>query len=289
MSRKLSFSEEEFTRLYKENKNDREIAKLLNCNSSVIQNYRKRKNLSKNFEYKSSLEDYFDKIIELKNQDKGYKTIAKELGLIPANVRYILKKYNIPNTEKKFKNIVLSDFQKEMLIGTMLGDGHLSKRGLNSSLNFGHCIKQKQYLEHKIDVLKEFNFWTKQYKITNSRYKKENEQIKAVSKVHPILTTYRNLFYKDNVKVITTEILENFTEVSLAYLFMDDGSKNRTISLCNFKLEDIELLKQFLKSKWNIDSTITKNKILYIKANSSKLFYHLINPYIVETMKYKMC
>ena len=100
-------------KVYKENKNDREIAKLLNCNSSVIQNYRKRKNLSKNFEYKSSLEDYFDKIIELKNQDKGYKTIAKELGLIPANVRYILKNITYLILKKNLKILYYQTFKKK--------------------------------------------------------------------------------------------------------------------------------------------------------------------------------
>ena len=43
-----------------------------------------------------------------------------------------------------------------------------------------------------------------------------------------------------------------------------------------------------LRDKFDIETTIQKDNRVYIKANSRKLFEHLITPYMCGCMKYKL-
>jgi exosome complex RNA-binding protein Rrp4 len=72
---------------------------------------------------------------------------------------------------------------------------------------------------------------------------------------------------------------------------MDDGNRSKnsyTIALCDYSIHSLELFKKFLKKKWDIEVTIRKNGIIYIKANSRKIFINLITPYVIPSMLYKL-
>ena len=72
---------------------------------------------------------------------------------------------------------------------------------------------------------------------------------------------------------------------------MDDGNYEKygaKIALCNFSNNSLILFQNFLKNKWNIDTSIHKDKTLYIKANSKKIFMQLISSYIIPSMSYKI-
>ena len=56
--RKLTYDPIKLKELYNQGKNDNEIAKELSCKSSVIQAYRKKNNLSSNFNYKCKIDCY---------------------------------------------------------------------------------------------------------------------------------------------------------------------------------------------------------------------------------------
>jgi hypothetical protein len=286
--RKLTFNVDDFLRLYEQGKNDREIADELGCNDSVIYSYRKKHNLPKNFKYKIKLEARLDEILALKKQNKGYRKISKELGVPRATVKYLLDKLGVERAVvRAIQPIQLSDYQKQMLIGTLLGDGSIQERK-TATLIFGHCAKQEAYLRYKIEILKELDFWFKGYNIYDKRTNKFYPQFKATSKSNPILLDYWSLLYKDGKKRITDSVLENFTEVSLAFLYMDDGHRNRTIALCDFPDEDLTRFKNFMYDKWKIETSITAQKSIYIKAAFVPKFDGLIRPHVCESMLHKL-
>ena len=72
---------------------------------------------------------------------------------------------------------------------------------------------------------------------------------------------------------------------------MEDGgicSNSFKFSVDCFTESDINLLQKMLLTKFNIKTTIRKNNILYIKAESKNLFKNLVMPYMEKSMLYKL-
>ena len=287
--RKLTYDPIKLKELYNQGKNDNEIAKELNCKSSVIQAYRKKNKLSSNFNYKCKIENLLDDIKELKKQGLGNRKISELLNIPRTSLMYLFRKHNLENIKYIPKYANLNYFQKSALIGSLLGDSSISKKYI---LNIGHGLKQEEYYKHKIQLLSP-NIKFLEYrrekidKRTNNLY----ISLQAYSNKYEDIVNLKELLYINDKKEITKEILKDFNEISLAYLYMDDGNYEKygaKIALCNFSNNSLILFQNFLKNKWNIDTSIHKDKTLYIKANSKKIFIQLISSYIIPSMLYKI-
>jgi DNA-binding CsgD family transcriptional regulator len=287
--RKLSFDPEKFKELYAQGMNDREISSLLNCKDSSIQSYRKKNNIASNFTYQCKIDDRLEEIKLLKEQGLGNRKIAERLKIPRTSLMYLFRKHNLVNIKYIPKSANLNHFQYSALIGSLLGDSSISKK---FTLNIGHGVKQEEYYKHKIELFSP-NIKFLEYKIEKIDKRTNNTYtcLQAYSNRYEDIVSLRNVFYPENIKVISEDILSNFNEISLAYLFMDDGSYNKsgaTIALCNFSNENLMMFKDFLLKKWDIEITIHKTKCIYIKANSRKIFINLIKPYIIPSMLYKL-
>lgn len=287
--RKLTYDPIKLKELYNQGKNDNEIAKELNCKSSVIQAYRKKNNLSSNFNYKCKIENLLKDIKELKKQGLGNRKISELLNIPRTSLMYLFRKHNLENIKYIPKYANLNYFQKSALIGSLLGDSSISKKYI---LNIGHGLKQEEYYKHKIQLL------SPNIKFLEYRREKIDERtnnlyisLQAYSNKYEDIVNLKELLYINGKKEITKEILKDFNEISLAYLYMDDGNYEKygaKIALCNFSDDSLILFQNFLKNKWNIDTSIHKDKTLYIKANSKKIFIQLISSYIIPSMLYKI-
>lgn len=287
--RKLTYDPIKLKELYNQGKNDNEIARELNCKSSVIQAYRKKNNLSSNFNYKCKIENLLEDIKELKKQGLGNRKISELLNIPRTSLMYLFRKHNLENIKYIPKYANLNYFQKSALIGSLLGDSSISKKYI---LNIGHGLKQEEYYKHKIQLFSP-NIKFLEYrrekidKRTNNLY----ISLQAYSNKYEDIVNLKELLYINGKKEITKEILKDFNEISLAYLYMDDGNYEKygaKIALCNFSNNSLILFQNFLKNKWNIDTSIHKDKTLYIKANSKKIFIQLISSYIIPSMMYKI-
>ena len=269
--------------------NDREIASILSCKDSSIQSYRKKNNISSNFIYQCKIDNRLEEIKLLKEQGLGNRKIAERLNIPRTSLMYLFRKYNLKNIEYTPKYANLNHFQKSVLIGSLLGDSSISKK---FTLNIGHGIKQEEYYKHKVELFSpNIKFLEYRREKIDKRTNNTYTCLQAYSHKYEDIAHLRKVFYPENIKVISEDILSNFNEISLAYLFMDDGSYDKSgaiIALCNFSQESLILFKDFLLKKWNIEITIRKSKCIYIKANSRKLFINLIKPYIIPSMMYKI-
>lgn len=101
----------------------------------------------------------------------------------------------------------------EAVIGMMLGDGYI--RNKSYSFHCAHSEKQRAYIEHKASMLglNVIDKPTKKY-----------PTVKITSKSSPYWRSLRKLFYPEGTKVINKEILKDFSIISLAFLYMDDGN-----------------------------------------------------------------
>lgn len=229
---------------------------------------------------------------------EGYKNeeISKILGIEQRKIMNYLNRKGLKSN--RYQTILEDNQLTQLILGSILGDGHLCKiigAAKNSRLQLYHGIKQKEYIQYKIDLLKNYNLNGKLSYINSkdTRVKagfSESYGSKSVS--HPIFSYYRTNFYIDNVKVLNKEILKKLDAFGLAIWFMDDSSKATSgyqIQTCSFSKEEIVFLMELLKQNFNIDATYQQHdNILYIKANSVETFNNLVEPYVIPSMKYKL-
>lgn len=193
---------------------------------------------------------------------------------------------------------------KEMIYGTLLGDSWLSKNKMKG-FETSHCIDQKDYFDHKKSLLSNFGINERELK---SGYGSKIFTFRAgVNKIKKIKSPFQEFYdvcYQDGKKKITQEWLDKLSAISLAYLYMDDGSlktqKNEhnnsyqaTIHTNSYSKEENILLIKELWNKFGINAGLFEDKrknVFYIgiSQNNSMHFFKIIAPYVLESMRYKL-
>lgn len=276
----------QFIELYNKGLNDTEIAKELKVSNAAVTYHRQKNKMEKNFAYKTTLsEDIFMKLYE---QGFSDRKMANILGVSRHSVEYMRTKLKLG---KSYKILSLSSFQRSLLIGTLLGDSHLRVDNINAWGDFAHSIVQKDYAIHKYEMLKDICSSPKEEFPFDKRTGLVYPRIHVRFLSHPYLTSIYNILYYEKKKVITKEVLSEVNEISLAYLFMDDGVKSPNgyyICTNGFDRNSVELFSAFLFDKFGIKNTIDKRNTMYIHKKSRQIFANLVEPYIIESMKYKL-
>lgn len=200
-----------------------------------------------------------------------------------------------------------------VLVGCLLGDAYASQ---SKGKIIGTCFRFKQSGRHKDYLFFLYNFFFERGYCTASgprQYKtilKYNQKVKTYYGYEFDVFTFSsfnwlyNLFYRDGKKIILPELINYITPMSLAFLIMDDGgwvggSKSVRISTNNFTFEEVKLLVEMFKIKFNLDCTVqklsnfkenpSKNKYsIYVKTASLPTLKKLILPYIHSSMLYKL-
>lgn len=287
---------EQLIALYNQGKMDSEIAKELKVTNSAIHYWRKKLNLKSKFDYSKISKIDKNKFEELFKLNVSDYKIAKILNISPEGVYCYRKRhgyYRENLTENK--TIELSTFQKEVLIGIMLGDGWLGigKQCKNPKFRTAHCNKQKEYSEHITTIFKNLN-WKCYYSKRKTPDKRNGiyyESYVVESPTNSALAYFYNAFYNNKKKIIPFNLFKDFTEISLAFMFMDDGSKTKnsyTIATNCFTKDEIDKFRIFLKQKFDIETSMFKSKVIYILSKSKNKFTSLIKPYIIPCMQYKL-
>ena len=209
----------------------------------------------------------------------------------------------------KKEPLVFNKEQEQILLGSLLGDGciYIANKGtIYNHFKFSeeHSLKQKDYLLWKNSYL---NFNKPNFREKNINNIKYNSTF--LNKTNFMFKQYFNLFYSNNKKVVTKEILDKLEPLGIAVWFMDDGSYNyycKSIEIAThcFGLEGNQIIQQYFKEKWDIDCKI-QNKLqkrngflkieriycqLKFNKKDAKKFVEIIKPYILQipSMTYKI-
>lgn len=283
--------------LYEQGKLDTEIAKELGVSKSLIGLYRDKLGLKSIFTYDKISKIDNNKFEELFNKGLSDYAIAKELNMSPDGIYSHRVRHGYVREENyRFnKPIEMTDFQKQVLLGTMLGDASfkMGKDCISPAVSCAHGPRQKEYCEYKAEIFSSLNAKCTYHKrnVPDPRNNIYYEDYTMFIPANPVFIPYYKAFYSTGRKVIPFNLLDDFTAVSLAFMYMDDGSKcssSYNIATCCFSQEEIIQFQDFLYSKFHIETTLQSNNRLYIKARSSALFEYLISPYFCESMKYKI-
>ena len=194
--------------------------------------------------------------------------------------------------------MVLTQKQQEILVGLMLGDGHLEFNGYRGTRL---QVKQMETKKEYVDWL--FNEFANIVR-TPPQQRPDTKQWYFGTRYFVELEQFRKLFYENRKKIIPKNIAELITSpLTLAIWFMDDGTLdyrvkshyNFSLSTDSFALEEVELLQNVLESRFGIRSSIqtpssrgTKYVKLYIGKDGRDQFLRLIEPYILSCFVYKL-
>lgn len=192
------------------------------------------------------------------------------------------------------------------LTGLILGDGYIDKGVHKRSFSIKSINKEFiEYISNCVDKVTNFRWFIRHSPAHFSAGCEHKESWKFVIKAHPYFNKIFHYFYNDNRhRKIYSKTLSWLTPRGLANWYMSDGYvclvgktkgtiKDRRVDLCTdryFK-EDVTLIMNILKKKFNIDSSIIKRNNTYrirIKKSSYEVFFTLISPYVVSSMIYKM-
>jgi hypothetical protein len=195
---------------------------------------------------------------------------------------------------------------KEMLIGTILGDAHIGKIGLDKAfITFEQSKKKLEYLKFLFELSEKEGLSLnelKTYSRNDSRYNKINESVyfrtRSLEKLKPLADMFLN---NDGKKIIPSNISEFLTPRSLAFWIMDDGQqvKRGGVTLCtdSYKSEEVDTLRKALKTNFNLITSIHKKtnknsesiyERIYINKSSLDNIKPLLKEHMHDSMLYKI-
>jgi len=191
---------------------------------------------------------------------------------------------------------ILTKKQRQILIGTLLGDGHLEQNGKYCRLRVDHYSKQKDYIFWMQNEFKPFSLKPRIIFETDKRTGKTYSRWHFSTKSLPIFSEFRDIFYKNKKKIIPLNISEMMNDLSLAIWYMDDGFRRRDSKgfyLCSssFTSKEQKILLKMLLEKFGIEARIHHQREferIFIPSAFSDRFNNLIKRFVLPTLSYKL-
>ena len=211
--------------------------------------------------------------------------------------------------EEHKKTLHLNDFQRELIVGKLLGDGHLetSDKDKTYRLKIEHSLKQKVYVDWLYD---QFKLWTGQAPKSRVRNIRTPQGTSVISEsygfttyAHGALRFYAQQFYAaDGGKIIPKLIAKLLTPIALAIWYLDDGSfkssyhKTFIIHSHGYQKRDLQSILKVLM-KLGIKATLHRQNRatgiywrIYILSESAERFAEMVKEIMrfVPSMNYKL-
>jgi len=200
------------------------------------------------------------------------------------------------------QSLKLSDLQRKILIGLLLGDGHLETQndGRTYRLKIEHSYLQKEYVDWLYRIFKDWVLTPPKEKeqiVLGIKYNKY--YFSTIS--HGAFRFYAQQFYREKKKVLPELIEKWLSPIAMAIWFMDDGSiksdRHRAliINTQSFSKPELQTLIGVLDKKFGVKMVLRKQSRKQIEiyqlittSDSVERFVEIIKPYILPSMGYKL-
>lgn len=182
--------------------------------------------------------------------------------------------------------LVLTDRQVEILVGSLLGDAYIDRKG---KIQLEQSDKQKEYLFWKYSELKNLAYNNPPKRVQRLDARNGKTYCSYRFWLRQYFRPWRNIFYSGKTKIFPEKLV--LTPLSIAVWYMDDGcysDKRCTISTDDFSHECIEKIQNILKKTFDIETFIRSNNKLGIRAKDQEKFFSLIRQYVHPSMHYKI-
>ncbi len=204
---------------------------------------------------------------------------------------------------------VITPSQRQMLLGTLLGDGSVLRRpgGINAYYSIAHGIKQEDYCRLKAEVLK--NFVRSMPRLIEDKMGRKHK-CRFSTVAHTEFTLLRAMCYpycherKKEVKTVSMEWLNQLDWEGIAWWYQDDGhlrvdNSNVFLHTEGFTQDEVELIARWFTDSKGIEAKARRYRQLYkgeyryyclvqIVDKHAIKFLEKVRPYIHQSMAYKL-
>ncbi len=238
------------------------------CESDFVVNLRRKRDINKRFCSSLCAKKYNG----LSNKGRKFSDeINKKKGLPGEKNPFFGKKHTQASKNKisiankwnseDFVYCNLSDIEKQVLEGVMMGDGCISESSrISSRLTFGFKFKDTvSDIFAALPSLRFSNPW--QSNISKCWHSKSN--------MYSDLLQFNKRWYKNNKKIVPLDIL--LTPISCYWWYIGDGYiTDKNVYLCTdcFTKKEVKFLINKLKEKGFICNITSKNRIRFFKKDS---------------------
>jgi LAGLIDADG DNA endonuclease family protein len=211
-------------------------------------------------------------------------------------------KYSKPRATKPEKFAVeLSSIQKEILVGSLLGDAYIEKAkpNHNARVRFDQTFpKHASYLTWL--YVKFISLCGKGPTVIIRKPDKRTgvvySQMQLKTLAFPCFNLYHEMFYQDKKKIIPLNIAELLTPLALAVWIMDDGGKGSNgetyLHTRSYTLEEVKLLQDALKIKFELQTRLIQKApgqwVIVIPVRQVRSLKDIVCTYIHPSMAYKI-
>jgi hypothetical protein len=109
----------------------------------------------------------------------------------------------------------LSNWQKQVICGTILGGSSIVKPSKGRNCYLFMRSSNRNWIIYKAEELKDF--------ASQRPFTEEPNTLRWHSNCYPIFNTFRDIFYKNNKKTVTMEVLDTLRDIGLAVWYGDSG------------------------------------------------------------------
>jgi hypothetical protein len=190
--------------------------------------------------------------------------------------------------------------QREILIGTILGDGYLQATGKrNARLKLEHSERQRDYLRWKYEALQSLmQDQPKTVERFNPQWKRHYTYCRCQTVAMPLLGRYKRTFYDENGRKQIPLNIEGLLKapLTLAVWFMDDGhyyprDKVAYIYLPRYTDEELTRLVNALERNFGLSCRVVRKKgypCLFFPPDVTQKLKDIISPWVLPSMRYKL-
>lgn len=199
----------------------------------------------------------------------NHNEMAKEAGCTKRVIeKWCCEKHRITQKFRQ-QNKQLTQTQRDLIIGSMLGDGHIDNRETQPIFIVSHAENQKDYLFWKYEIIKDFcNIPPTYYPEKTIKHFKSGDYeaqpyYRISSRIHDCFKEIRSMS--------VVELMSNLNEFSFSIHMLDDGHRSSSNwHTCVAPYTQIEkgYMIKVMKDKFGIDGYILESDDRYINFDS---------------------
>ena len=194
------------------------------------------------------------------------------------------------------EGLSLTGRQREILIGLLLGDGHLERMNARgwARLKVEHSIRQSEYVYWKYSEWAGWVLTPPAPRFKDNRLGTMSTNIGFATVSHPELGAFQRLFYAGRKQVPANLTL---TPLSLAVWFMDDGSRKSHacrglyLNTQAFRPDEVAKLQWCLARDFSIRTSIRLQRDgqqIYVPSSEVDRLAEVVDPHMIQGMRYKL-
>jgi hypothetical protein len=194
-------------------------------------------------------------------------------------------------------SLAMTDRQKHILTGMLLGDAHLERQAgaLTARLKIEHSLIQSAYVEWKFSEWRDWVRTPPKARVRRNRLGTFSTNIGFTTLSHVEFEPFREKFYRDRRKVVPVDL--ELPPLCMAVWFMDDGSRKSSqcrglyLNTQSFTASEVQLLQTVIRRDVGVETTLRLQRDglqIYIPAPSASAFSAYITRDLLPSMRYKL-